>query len=133
MAIHFRQAADPDRARDRVLAVLAPIAESEQMAVSEGRMVVELRPPPPLGKGRAVRDLALSRGLTGLIYLGDDQTDIEAFEAVIAWRDQAAHHHGVNVAVWSAEMPPALAPLVDFVLSGVPDVALLLQALARIP
>lgn len=130
LAVHYRRTADPARAREVVLEALAPIAEAEHMAISEGRMVVELRPPPPQGKGRAVFDVAVSHDFAGLVYLGDDLTDVEAFEAVRTWRDQMPRRHGVNVAVWSTEMPPSLAELSDFVLGGVADVDALLRVLA---
>jgi hypothetical protein len=78
-----------------------------------------------------VKELARERGLGAVVYLGDDRTDVEAMEAVEAWRTQAPNRYGVNVAVSSVEMPPSLASVADYVLDGVPAIELLLRALAR--
>jgi trehalose 6-phosphate phosphatase len=130
MAIHYRQAADPATARLRILRELNAIAKESGLSVAEGRMVVELRPPPPFGKGWLVEDLADELGLAGLVYLGDDRTDIEAFHAIRTWRDAAASRVGVALAVASPEMPPALVDAADYVIDDVPAVELLLTQLA---
>ncbi len=131
MAIHYRQTADPAAARLRILRELHAIAKESGLSVAEGRMVVELRPPPPFGKGWLVEDLADELGLTGLVYLGDDRTDIEAFHAIRTWRDAAAGRVGVAIAVASPEMPPELVDAADYVVDDVPAVELLLKQLAH--
>jgi trehalose 6-phosphate phosphatase len=131
LAVHYRQSPDPETAHEQALSVLRPLAARENLVIFEGRMVVELRPPAPLGKGWLVKELARERGLSALVYLGDDRTDVEAMEAVEAWRKTAPNRYGVNVAVSSVEMPPSLASAADYVLDGVPAVEFLLRALAR--
>src|SRR5688572_536250 len=122
LAVHYRQALEPAQARSAILDELGVIAQEDGLAVAEGRMVVELRPPPPLGKGWLLEDLAAERGLKGLIYLGDDRTDIEAFDALREWRDADPGRIGVALAVASPEMPPTLIEAADFVLDDVPAV-----------
>jgi trehalose 6-phosphate phosphatase len=82
VALHYR----------RTPAVEGPVAEfMEQLAreaalvVQRGNMVVELRPP-GADKGDAVRALMREEPFTGgrPIFLGDDLTDEDAFEAVVA-------------------------------------------------
>jgi trehalose 6-phosphate phosphatase len=131
LAVHYRQTLDPAQMRQTILQTLGPIANEAGLAVYEGRMVVELRPPPPLGKGWTVEDIARYRRVASLVYLGDDRTDIEAFEAVRDWREEAPGRYGVTLAVASTEMPPALALVADYVVDGVPAVELLLRELAR--
>jgi trehalose 6-phosphate phosphatase len=130
LAIHYRQTLDPIEARQQIMYELQLVADEDGLSVAEGRMVVELRPPPPLGKGWLVEDLAGQRGLASLIYLGDDRTDIEAFNALRTWRDGSLDRHGVALAVASPEMPPALIEAADYVLDDVPAVELLLRELA---
>lgn len=130
LAIHYRQTVDPAAMRDVVLAELGAVANETKLALFEGRMVVELRPPLPLGKGWSIQDLAEERDLASLLYLGDDRTDIEAFEALQEWREAAPGRCGVALAVASPEMPPALVRAADYVLNDVPAVELLLRQLA---
>jgi trehalose-phosphatase len=130
LAIHYRQAFEPAVARQRILGELQAIASENGLTIAEGRMVVELRPPAPLGKGWAVEDLAVERGLASLIYLGDDRTDIEAFHALRAWREGSHGRYGVSFAVASPEMPASLIEAADFVVDDVPAVERLLRNLA---
>jgi trehalose-phosphatase len=133
LAVHYRQTLDPLAARQQILRELQIIADEDGLSVAEGRMVVELRPPPPLGKGWLVEDLAVERGLAGLIYLGDDRTDIEAFHALREWREGGHGRYGVALAVASPEMPATLIEAADYVLDDVPAVELLLKQLAGAP
>jgi trehalose 6-phosphate phosphatase len=130
MAVHYRQTRNPLAVRQIILQEIGPLANEVGMALFEGRMVIELRPPPPLGKGWTIEDIACNRDLHSLIYLGDDRTDIEAFDAIRAWRDEAPGRHGIALAVASPEMPTALVYAADYVLDEVPAVELLLTKLA---
>jgi len=130
LAVHYRQTRDPVAMHQLILQQLGPIATELGLAVFEGRMVVELRPPAPLGKGWSIEDIACNRNLAGLIYLGDDRTDIEAFDAIRDWREEAPGRHGVALAVASTEMPQALVLAADYVLDDITAVELLLRELA---
>jgi trehalose-phosphatase len=130
LAVHYRQTADPQAAREHVLQELQHIADEDALVVAEGRMVIELRPPPPFGKGWLVEDLAAERSLASLVCLGDDRTDIDAFHALRAWRGEADGRCGVALAVASPEMPAMLFEAADYVLDDVPAVELLLRQLA---
>lgn len=87
VAVHYRNAA-----RDQVGAVLAAVraaGKNEALRVTTGREVIELRPDLDWDKGKTLRwvidhlHLAGSDALTP-IYLGDDITDEDAFDAVRA-------------------------------------------------
>jgi trehalose 6-phosphate phosphatase len=132
LAVHYRQAAEPEATRQSVLAALEPIAREIGFAVTEGRMVVEVRPPPPFGKGWRLQRLAEARGFRSLIYLGDDTTDMDACEALRAWRAQAPGRHGLAIAVGSEEAPPRLLEVADAVLADVPAVGQFLSRLAEL-
>jgi len=68
--------------------VLAPSLTHGALRVTQGRRVVEIRPPVDWDKGHAIAwffEYALDRkrpAQTRLIYLGDDRTDEDAFQAV---------------------------------------------------
>ncbi len=84
LGIHYRKTENPSDARAWLLATLRPLAIEHHLDVLEGRMVVELRPP-QLGKGWCLTNIARERGLHSLVYIGDDRTDAEAFQAIRRW------------------------------------------------
>lgn len=129
-SVHYRQAADHEKARDEITRVLAPLASQVGLALHEGRMIVELRPAVNLNKGGAVRRLVQRFSLQGVVFLGDDVTDTDAFRVLHELR---AHGDvsAVCVGVLSAETPPAVVDLADVTVSGVPGVVELLKWLDR--
>lgn len=84
LSIHYRLA-DP-AVLPRLRATVEAIAHPLGLHVTEGKMVLEVRPPARVDKGTAVVALALRLG--GLsengacVFLGDDRTDEDAFRAL---------------------------------------------------
>jgi trehalose 6-phosphate phosphatase len=126
VAVHYRLAdADAaERVAEFVRRLLA--RRSGELKLTPGKMVYEVQPNLDWNKGRAVRFLLDTLGLTGPdtvpIYLGDDVTDEDAFRALSG--------RGVSVFVGD---PAALGrpTEADFVLACVDEVAELLDTLAR--
>ena len=84
LTVHYRGTPDRQRAAlcRRILAALRPQQAARQIRVTEGKFVVEIRPPVRWGKGTIVRWL-MARWPGGLpIYVGDDVTDEEAFRVL---------------------------------------------------
>jgi len=80
--VHYRQV--PDDAVDDVLAAVDRIAgEAEGIEVTSGKQIREIRPDVDWDKGAAVERLAeeVPDSWT-VVYVGDDRTDEDAFEAV---------------------------------------------------
>ena len=130
VAVHYRQALDPAQARDSLYARLSPLAKSSGLDLLEGRRVFELRPP-GMGKGRCIEQVIHERGLSGVVYVGDDQTDVEAFAAVETWRNTGPDRAGVTVAVKNPEATKRLFRSADYLVDGVQGVERLLQGLAQ--
>ncbi|HEY3118856.1 MAG TPA: trehalose-phosphatase [Chloroflexota bacterium] len=128
VAIHYRQAADPEATHQSLLEPLRHIARHAGLELLQGRMVMELRPPGH-GKGGCLTYLAEQRGLSGVVYVGDDQTDEDAFRALRLWR-RTEGRAGTTVAVASAEAPPTLLETADCTVLSVWQVGELLTALA---
>jgi trehalose 6-phosphate phosphatase len=133
VAFHFRAAADPDEAR---LAVLKAIESAEReiggtgLIGLEGRRIVELRPAGAGGKGAAVARLIDGLRPGGVLVLGDDRSDAEAFEIVRRARDRG-ELHGLAVAVHAAaETPREVAAAADLELASPRDAARLLSVVA---
>ena len=124
VAIHFRVSPGyADLAREWT----ADAAARSGLAVHPARMSYELRPPLPHDKGLVLTEAA--RGLTHVLFAGDDRGDLDAFDAL----DRLAADGGVTVArvaVRSPESPSELLDRADVVVEGPEGVLSLLQALA---
>ncbi|MGI8643037.1 MAG: trehalose-phosphatase [Thermomicrobiales bacterium] len=127
--IHYRLAPDPPRAYATLTAVVGPIVERLGLRLTEGRFILELRPRVLVNKGTAVTDLIQRKGLQGIVFFGDDTTDVDAFQAVRAARE-AGTLAGVRIGVTAAETPPAVIAESDVTVPGVDACAALLTQLA---
>ena len=58
-----------------------------------------MRPPVPLDKGQAVRDLVTAKRPRVALFGGDDATDLDAFDALEALVDEGALDAAVKVGV----------------------------------
>jgi trehalose 6-phosphate phosphatase len=116
VAVHTRQAAEPQVALERLRGVLAALAERTGLALEPGRLVLELRPP-GVDKGSALRAFVAETGARSVLYVGDDLGDLAAFDAVEALRKEGIP--GVTVCSGSDEVS-ALAERADLVVDG-PD------------
>lgn len=102
LSVHFREVSPSDKlaVRGAFHEAVRPYREKRQVRVTAGKQVFEVRPPVRWTKGTVVTWLltwwtALSRGKTVLpIYVGDDLTDEDAF--------QALGKRGITVAVGPA-------------------------------
>jgi trehalose 6-phosphate phosphatase len=79
---------------------------------------VELRPPLDVDKGVSVESFIQTRGLLSAIYLGDDQTDIDAFRTLRRLTAEGTCQ-GIAVAVLHSEAPANLAAEADMTLASV--------------
>ena len=80
-AVHYRSVVDEDEALDRLSTWLD--AMPSMLDAIWGKKVVEVRPE-NLTKGTAVRRIANEHPDHTPVYLGDDTTDEDAFEALLA-------------------------------------------------
>jgi trehalose 6-phosphate phosphatase len=117
VALHWRGAQNQEAARLGLIAV-ADKAVAQGLAIHWGRKVLELRPPVPFDKGRAIERLIQSKVDQGYafdlaIFAGDDLTDLDAFAAVRRMSDAETVGSGVCIAVTSSEVPQALVAASD--------------------
>jgi trehalose 6-phosphate phosphatase len=127
--IHYRLAPDPAAA----IALLEPLArqaaERHGLRLTLGRMILELRPQVAVNKGTAIRELARELGLHGIVFFGDDITDVDAFRTLREMR-AAGEAATLRVGVLGSETPQAVRDEIDFAITGVPSCAATLVALA---
>ena len=120
-SVHYRQAPDTDQARRMLMEAVDSAPGAEELEIFWGKFVLELRSPLALNKGYAIRKLARDRDLKGVIFLGDDTTDLDAISAL---RQLAAQEslRGLGVAVQHEDSPEALLVAADYGLTGVEEV-----------
>ena len=129
ISIHYRLAAEPAEARRAILAAAAVVGEEASLTVTEGKKVVELRPPLSIDKGTTLETAIRENGLRGVLCLGDDLTDAAAFRALRKLREQGAVE-GLAIGVGGEETPAELSAAADALLAGPNEVATFLQQLA---
>jgi trehalose 6-phosphate phosphatase len=115
MTFHWRGAPDEEAARTRVQG-LAEEAENAGLWTHWGRKVLEIRPPVPIGKGLAVRELVVGKAA---LYAGDDMTDLDGFTALRDLVEEGALESALTVGVRSDEGPREIVDQADIVVDGV--------------
>jgi len=130
VALHYRNASRPLEARSALFAAIAGSPAAGRFEIHEGIRLIELRPRLGITKGTAARRLAAIFGLKGLVYLGDDRTDVDAFEAVrsMAADGSVAAH---AIAVVHDESSPEVAGAAEFTVPDVAGVEWLLEGILR--
>ena len=118
-SIHYRLCSDHEAALRAIMSAVDEPARASDLKVSLGRMVVEFRPPLEVNKGTAVLSLIEEWHLNGAVYLGDDTTDIDVFEA---FRRGSPSFSGVGIAVVGPGTQLQVADRANFTLNGVADV-----------
>jgi trehalose 6-phosphate phosphatase len=116
-ALHWRGVPDEDAAR-AYLEGIAAEAEAAGLSTHWGRKVLELRPPVPIDKGQAVRDLITASGSRAALYAGDDVTDLDAFDALDRLVAEGKLEPAIRVGVASDEGPAAIVERADLVVDG---------------
>ncbi|MFL5826620.1 MAG: trehalose-phosphatase [Thermoleophilaceae bacterium] len=118
VAFHWRGAPDEEAAHARV-EELAAEAEAAGFATHWGRKVLEVRPPVPISKGRAVLELVRASGVETAMFGGDDATDLDAWDALDELEEDGTLKGAVRVGVRSDEGPEAIVARADLVVDGV--------------
>lgn len=128
-SVHYRLAIDPGAARQAVLDAFAAAAPGQGLRLTEGRMVLELRPPVEANKGTAVEMLVAEYGLRGAVFAGDDTTDVDAFRALRRLA-QGGRLSALSIGVLAEETPSVVREEADVLVPGVAGVGHLLKELA---
>jgi trehalose 6-phosphate phosphatase len=128
-SVHYRLTPDPDAARSVLLPAALAAASRHGLRVTEGRMVIELRPLVQINKGTAVAELIAENGLRSMVFLGDDITDVDAFLQVRALRD-AGTIAGLTVGVVAPETHGDVLSASDVTVPGVEACVELLTSIA---
>ncbi len=129
VAVHYRQVADEEKPKVEEIVDGILGEHPDELKMTPGKMVYEIQPKIDWDKGKAVlyliETLGLDRGDMVPIYLGDDVTDEDAFNALA--------DTGIGVFVGSPDDPEVAGrtTAANFVLDSVDDVEKFLDRLAR--
>ena len=130
LAVHYRRTAEPEAAREAILAELQRSTVEGRFWVQEGRFLIELRPPIGVDKGTTTVTLVERLGLRGAVCLGDDITDIDMFQAAARLRGEG-RLAVATIAAGSREAAPEVAAAADYSLEGTEGVRWLLGEMVR--
>lgn len=125
MSITYRQAEQPEQVRLKLQERLQQVNANYGFQLSEGRTIWEVRPPIAADKGTALANLIAKHQLDAALFLGDDFTDVAAFESLKGLRS-AGKIQGLNVAVLGATDIPLVRESADVIANNVEDVETLL-------
>jgi trehalose 6-phosphate phosphatase len=130
LAFHYRQATNPDGAREAIMDFLARSPDTRELVVYEGKMVVEVHVPVTTNKGTSLRSVVEAKGLHSALVLGDDHTDVDSFKMLGQLRQEGVLQ-GIGVAVLGSNTPDDLLGVADYTLADTESVEVFLMWLAR--
>jgi trehalose 6-phosphate phosphatase len=79
IAIHYRECELHENTRKKILNAINDSVDASKLKLTEGRKVVEIKPPISRDKGFIVEKILEKYDTDRVIYLGDDVTDYDAF------------------------------------------------------
>jgi trehalose 6-phosphate phosphatase len=129
VAFHWRGARDEEAALAAIQAISAE-AEAAGFLTHWGRKVLEIRPPVPIDKGQAVRELLRQTPVRAAVFGGDDATDLDVYDLLAELRSEGSLETAVCVGVRSDEGPPAIVERADIVVDGTQGFVQVLEVLA---
>jgi len=120
-SIHYRLCEDPEKAKKMVLDTLENTRKSTDLKITEGRRVVEIRPPIGHDKGIILQKLVTDNQLEKVIYLGDDITDADAFYKLKELKNEGLVD-GESIVVISREVPEYVKENASFFVESVDEI-----------
>jgi trehalose 6-phosphate phosphatase len=126
-SIHYRLSPDLEQTRQTILDALHVPAQERDFLLSEGKRVVDIKPTLHINKGQALRQFVQQFHLAGLIFAGDDRTDLDAILEIEALRQEGLR--AAAVVVQAIDTLPTLLEHADIVVPGVESMAQLLNTI----
>ena len=127
VAVHTRRLPDAKDAFARLEQALAAAAERHGLTLEPGRLVLEIRAP-GMHKGLALREAFEQNHGAGVLFVGDDLGDLEAFQAARSLRDEGVP---ALLVCSGSDEEEALHEVSDMVVPGPVGVLELLARLAE--
>ena len=128
-SVHYRLSPQPEQARELILLTLLEPAEARNFHLSEGKRVIDIKALLPLNKGTELRSFVQRSNLAGIIFAGDDRTDLDAILEIERLRQDGLQT--ASIVVQAADTLPALLEHADVVVQGVEGMAKLLAEIVE--
>lgn len=128
--IHWRLSPDQDEAEQISSPVIVRIAQKYGLRWRGGKLAIELLPPILTNKGEGLIRLIKTHHIEGVLYLGDDVSDTDAFLAIRALREQDKLF-GVSIGVLHHNTPAILRETADILINGTEQVKSIVEWLIQ--
>jgi len=130
LSVHYRQTDAPEVVGAELTPTMQAIADRHGLVLTHGRLVFEFRPPINVDKGTAFHELVSAYRLEAAFFIGDDVTDVGAFQAARELR-RSGLCQGYGLGVKSQGTPSVVLEEADFFVEEVAGVALFLDWVLR--
>jgi len=127
--LHYRGSSTPEQTREHLLALLEEPTRQLGMRLGEGKMVVEVLAPLGINKGQALRKYVQRFSLQGLIFAGDDRTDLDAVLEAERLRKEGCAT--LSIVVQHSDTLPELLAHADVIVDGVEGMARLMREIVQ--
>lgn len=121
LSIHYRGCEDPENVRKTILKAMNDLSQSKNLKISEGRRIVECKPPVGYDKGVILENIIQQYRLENVIYLGDDITDLDAFRT-LGKLGNKKKINSTSILVSSVEIPDYIKEYSSFFVNNVDEV-----------
>lgn len=128
-SIHYRMAPNQKQVGSVLVPLARRVATKHGLKITEGKLIVELRPTAEISKGTAMHQLQRELGLASMVFLGDDLTDVDGFIALKDLREAGACET-LAVGVIGVDSHPTVGEAADTALTEVTGVSEFLEQLA---
>lgn len=128
-SVHYRLSPQPEQARELILTTLREPAKALNFLLSEGKRVVDIKPALTLNKGTELRSFVQRFKLAGMLFAGDDRTDLDAALEIERLRLEGLQ--AATIVVQASDTLPALLEHADIVVQGVEGMAQLLNQIVE--
>lgn len=120
-SVHYRLSPNLEQTRTRLFQLLEEPARRLHMRLGEGRAVVEILASLAVNKGQALREYVRRFALRGVIFAGDDRTDLDAVLEIKQLRQEGLT--ALSIVVQHTDTIPALLEHGDIIVNGVEEMA----------
>lgn len=127
--LHYRLAPNLEQARALILETLEGPTAELHMKLDEGKRAVEILAPLMINKGKALRRFVNQFALRGVIFAGDDRTDLYGILEIEQLRKEGYAAH--SIVVQHDDTPAALLEHGDTIVQGVEGMIQLLKEMAE--
>jgi trehalose 6-phosphate phosphatase len=127
-SVHYRMAPNQKQVGSVLVPLARRVAKAHGLRLTEGKLIVELRPMAEVSKGTAIRQLQREFGLASIAFLGDDLTDVDGFLELRKLREEAVCDT-LAVGVIGTDSHPRVAETADIAITEVTGVSEYLEHL----